>query len=115
MTLEPGSYIWATRGRLWGFRFLRDGGFADPLPIYEAAFAGIADQREVAKRVGEAIVLRFQDPEGRQDHARRVISHDFVIRTMGTGELPAIAGAARIAWESVSAEYDRIWDAARAS
>lgn len=111
MTLEPGSYIWATRGRLWGFRFLRDGGFADPLPIYEAAFAGVADQRQVAKRVGGAIVLRFPDPKGRQDHARRVISHDFVIRSTGTSELPAIDDAARVAWESVSAEYDHLWDA----
>lgn len=110
MTLEPGSYIWATRGRRWGFRFLRDGSYADPLPVYEAAFAGIAEQREVSKRVGNAIVLRFPDPHGRQDHARRLISHDFVIRAVGTTELPAIGDAARIAWESVFAEYDRLWD-----
>ena len=25
------SLIWATRGRTWGFRFLLNGGFADPL------------------------------------------------------------------------------------
>lgn len=112
MTPESGSFIWATRGRRWGFRFLRDGGFADPLPIYEAAFAGVAEQREVAKRVGDAIVLRFPDPKGRQDHARRVISHDFVIRATDTGELPSIEDAARVVWESVSAEYDRLWDAA---
>ena len=24
------TLIWATRGRTWGFRFLRDGGFEEP-------------------------------------------------------------------------------------
>ena len=33
------SLIWATRGRTWGFRFLRDGGFPDPLPVYDLAFS----------------------------------------------------------------------------
>lgn len=115
MTLEPGSYIWATRGHRWGFRFLRDGGYADPLPVYETAFAGVAEQREVAKRVGDTLVLRFPDPERRQDQARRVISHDFVIRSRGAAELPDLADAARIAWDSVSAEYDQLWDAAPSS
>ena len=35
------TLIWATRGRTWGFRFLRDGGLEDPLDTYEEAFAGI--------------------------------------------------------------------------
>lgn len=63
-------FIWATRGRDWGFKFLRDGGFSDPLPIYEAAFAG-TDSSLTA--------LRFDDPEGRTDRAGRVIEHDFVL------------------------------------
>ncbi|MFZ1382811.1 MAG: hypothetical protein WAS54_08520 [Scrofimicrobium sp.] len=110
MTLEAGSYIWATRGKLWGFRFLRDGGYSDPLPVYEAAFAGVADQRKVSKRVGDKLVLRFPDPKGRQDHARRVISHDFVIRA-SSGDLPAVSEAARMAWDTVAAEYEELWDA----
>lgn len=110
MTLEPGTYIWATRGRLWGFRFLRDGGYADPLPVYEAAFSGFVDRRQICERVGESLVLRFPDPKGRQDRARRVISHDFVIRPANSSELPSVDDAARVAWESVSAEYERIWD-----
>lgn len=111
MTLEPGSFIWATRGRHWGFRFLRDGGYADPLPVYEAAFAGLTEQRELCQRVGQALVLRFPDPEGRRDHARRIISHDFVIRPTESGEIPAVAEATRIAWASVAVEYQRLWDA----
>ena len=111
MTLAPGSYIWATRGQRWGFRFLSDGGYADPLPIYEAAFEGVAEQRLVTRRSGDLLVLRFPDPEGRLDHARRIISHDFVIRRMASAPLPSCEDATRIAWATVSQEYDRIWDA----
>ena len=62
-------FIWATRGKDWGFKFLRDGGFSDPLPIYEAAFEGTDPSLST---------LRFDDPEGRTDRAGRVIEHDFV-------------------------------------
>ena len=44
--------IWATRGRTWGFRFLRDGGFEDPLPVYDEAFSEVGDEPEVCRRVG---------------------------------------------------------------
>lgn len=111
MTLEPGTFIWATRGRLWGFRFLRDGGFKDPLPVYERAFAGVANERQVTRVVDGVLVLRFPDPEGRQDRARRTIAHDFVIRPNSSGELPALADAADIAWDSVAADYTRLWAA----
>jgi len=109
MTLEPGSYIWATRGHSWGFRFVRDGGFPDPLPIYEAAFAGVTEQREVRKRVGDALVLRFPDPKGRLDRARRPILHDFVIQAPRSGELPPLTDAVRVAWETVAPDYERLW------
>ncbi|MGO4593138.1 hypothetical protein AB4Z18_04880 [Leifsonia sp. 2TAF2] len=111
MTLEPGSFIWATRGRRWGFRFLRDGGYDDPLPVYEAAFAGLTDRREVCQQADEAIILRFPDPDGRQDHSRRIISHDFVIRPTSSGQLPAVEDAPDIAWATVSADYAQLWDA----
>lgn len=62
-------FIWATRGKDWGFTFLRDGDLTDPLPTYEAAFEG-TDPTLTA--------LRFHDPEGRTDRAGRVIEHDFV-------------------------------------
>lgn len=62
-------FIWATRGRDWGFTFLRDGGLTDPLPTYEAAFES-TDPTLTA--------VRFEDPEGRTDRAGRVIEHDFV-------------------------------------
>ena len=38
-TDENARFIWATRGRTWGFRFLRRGGLEDPLGVYEATFS----------------------------------------------------------------------------
>ena len=46
------TLIWATRGRNWGFRFLRDGDFADPLSEYDAAFAGIGAGPSAYYRAG---------------------------------------------------------------
>lgn len=110
MTLADGSFIWATRGRTWGFRFLRSGGYPDPLPVYEAAFAGVQDDREVCKQVGDTIVLRFADPEGRKDFAHRLIRHDFVLFPTEGSVLPGLDEAARVAWQEVAAEYARVWE-----
>ncbi|OFL93737.1 hypothetical protein HMPREF2734_00840 [Corynebacterium sp. HMSC055D05] len=87
-------FIWATRGRDWGFKFLRDGGFSDPLPIYEAAFAG-TDPSLTA--------LRFDDPEGRTDRAGRVIEHDFVFL-----DAPAPHSQEAV-WQLVAGEYARLY------
>lgn len=104
------NLIWATRGRRWGFRFLLDGGYPDPLPLHEEAFSGVADQREVCRRIGERVALRFPDPLLRTDQAGRVIPHYFV--TWG----PAVQGIASVEdglqeiWPLVAAIYERVWD-----
>jgi len=60
------TFIWATRGRSWGFRFLRDGGYQDSLPVYEAALAALGDDRESWRQLAapgssldKAVALRF--------------------------------------------------------
>ena len=77
-TDENARFIWATRGRTWGFRFLRSGGLEDPLRVYEDTFSKVGDQPEAWRRVADKVALRFPDPDGRQDAAGRVIPHDFV-------------------------------------
>ena len=103
------SLIWATRGRSWGFRFLESGGHADPLPAYEAAFAG-DDGPRTCHRAGDTVAVRFPDPQGRRDAAGRVIPHEFVV----TGELAArvqtVDDAIAIVWPRVEARYADIWD-----
>lgn len=102
--------IWATRGRDWGFRFLRDGGLSDPIFQYEAAFAGIEDDPQVCRRVGEVTALRIVDPGGRRDRAGRLIPHDFVLfDALATAVGTAEDGLNQV-WPLVSDDYEAVWE-----
>lgn len=108
--------IWATRGRAWGFRFLRTGGFADPLPVYQIAFAGLTDEPEVRRRVAgtgalpEMVALRLPDPLGRQDRAGRVIRHDFVVFPPLADDIDSVEQGRQLLWRLVADEFERTWD-----
>ncbi|GAA1915469.1 hypothetical protein [Nocardioides marmoribigeumensis] len=102
--------IWATRGRTWGFRFLRDGGFADPLPVYDNAFAGAPTVDRVCYRTGTTVAIRFPDPLGRTDSAGRTIPHEFVIFPPQTAIVTSIDDAMVQIWPTVEAEFAAIWD-----
>src|SRR4051812_39746227 len=110
------SLIWATRGRMWGFRFLRNAGFEDPLPVYETAFSEVQDGSEAWRRVArtlalpEMVALRFPDPVGRRDLAGRVIPHDFVIFGALADKVDSVeAGRLRI-WPLVADDFERVWE-----
>lgn len=108
------TLIWATRGRTWGFRFLRDGGLADPLPVYERAFADAAGGREFFSRDGDSVALRFVDPEGRSDRSGRPISHDFVVQSPLADEIHSLEDGRRLIWPLVADQYDGVWITAAA-
>jgi len=97
--------IWATRGRSWGFRFLRRGGFVDPLPAYSAAFAEFEGAREVCNHVGDVTSLRFEDPLRRTDRAGRVIPHDFVIFDKVANDIHSVREGIDLVWHLVEEEY----------
>jgi hypothetical protein len=107
--------IWATRGRTWGFRFLRRGGCEDPLPVYDAAFSGVEDKPEAWRRLAETmalpemVALRFPDPEGRQDRAGRVIPHEFVVFPPQADDIESIEDGRRLVWPLVADEFARVW------
>ncbi|UJP38896.1 hypothetical protein ACT17Q_08925 [Cellulomonas sp. CW35] len=104
------NLVWATRGRTWGFRFLLDGGLADPLATYDRAFAGLEGEREVARRVGSLVVLRFADPEGRRDAAGRTIPHDVVVLAPVPGDPQASADEVRrLVWPTLADAYAGVW------
>lgn len=105
------TFLWATRGRDWGFRFLRDGGFEDPLPHYEAAFSQMDSELEALRRTGEGVALRFPDPGSRTDSAGRVISHDFVVYGSKALDITSVEDGLQKIWTTVAEEYARIWDA----
>lgn len=109
-TGERNELIWATRGRDWGFRFLRSGGFEDPLGAYEEAFSGVEDQPEAWSRVDDKVALRFPDPEERRDAAGRVIPHDFVLLGPWADEITTLEDGRQRIWPEVADEFEKVWD-----
>lgn len=107
---EPG-FIWASRGRSWGFRFLRRAGLEDPLAVYEDTFATIGDEPEAWCRVADKVALRFPDPDGRRDAAGRVIPHDFVLFGQRASGITSLEDGRQWIWPEVADEFEHIWDA----
>ncbi|HVM55580.1 MAG TPA: hypothetical protein VM262_20515 [Acidimicrobiales bacterium] len=107
---ENARFIWATRGRTWGFRFLRTGGLPDPLRVYEDTFSKVAEQPEACRRVGDKVALRFPDPDGRRDAAGRVIPHDFVLLGHWADGISSLEDGRRRIWHEVADEFERVWD-----
>lgn len=105
--------IWATRGRTWGFRFLRDGGLEDPLPAYESAFAGAAAGSTAFRRDGDVVAVRFPDPLGRRDAAGRPISHELVLFAPLSDGVTSVDDAVDQVWPQLADEYERAWDSDR--
>jgi hypothetical protein len=110
------TLIWATRGRTWGFRFLRDAGFEEPLRVYDVAFAEIDDGPEIWSRVSgkaelpEMVALRFPDPLGRRDRAGRVIPHHFVVLPPLSDEIGSVEDGLRLVWPLVAPRFERTWE-----
>lgn len=102
--------IWATRGRVWGFRFLLDGGHANPLTFYESAFVGAENEIALCRRSGNQVALRFPDPMDRKDAAGRVIPHDFVVSGTASASINSVGDGLREIWPLVDEFYGRTWD-----
>lgn len=104
------NLIWATRGRTWGFRFLRNGECEDPLPVYDDAFSGVGDEPEVWRRLAQKGALRIPDPLGRQDRVGRIIPHDFVVLGPMADEIDSVEEGRRLIWPQVAQEFDTVWE-----
>jgi len=103
------NLIWATRGRAWGFRFLMDGGFDDPLVVRDAVFSGFEGEPEVWCRIDDKVALRFPDPDERRDAAGRVIPHEFVVLGPDAERIDSLDEGRRRIWPLVADEYERVW------
>lgn len=104
------TFIWLARGRSWGFRFLRDGGFVDPLHQYEEVFDELDLPPDGYQRVGDRVALRLRDPEQRTDRSGRPITHDFVLFGELADRVTSVGDGLREVWPLVSAEYSALWD-----
>jgi hypothetical protein len=107
------AYIWATRGKNWGFRFLRTAGLPDPLELYETAFQGDLDAPETFQANEDTVAIRISDPEGRKDVAGRVIPHEFVLLKPLPREVSSVEEALELVWPLVRDEYALAWDQPR--
>lgn len=104
------TFIWATRGRTWGFRFLSDAGLADPRAEYLRRFAGVENVMPAFRRDGDVVVARFPDPLNRRDSSGRVIPHEFVVFSPTSEPILSIEDAVQALWPEVETDFDRIWD-----
>ncbi|MBF4573181.1 hypothetical protein ITJ64_11690 [Herbiconiux sp. VKM Ac-1786] len=102
--------LWATRGRTWGFRFLRRGGLVDPLPEFSSAFANLDGARQTWNHVATTTALRFQDPNGRTDRAGRIIPHEFVIFDGAGKEINSVEAGIELVWPLFEDEYARDYE-----
>ncbi|WP_082007099.1 hypothetical protein [Pseudarthrobacter phenanthrenivorans] len=102
--------IWATRGRMWGFRFLYKGGFSDPLVEYDKVFSDAEGELELCRHFGEIVALRFPDPYGRHDRAGRIIQHDFVVFPPLAGSVGSVGDGMRHVWPFVAEQYAEVWN-----
>lgn len=104
------NLVWATRGRSWGFRFLLDGGYSDPLPVYERAFAGTEGESILCRRVNAHVALRFPDPRGRRDQAGRLIPHDIVVLPPLADDVRSVEDGRRLVWPLLADTFARVWE-----
>jgi hypothetical protein len=103
------KFIWATRGKTWGFRFLRTAGLPNPLVAYEEAFAGTEGAQDAFQRRAGTLAVRFPDPEHRRDRAGRIIPHEFVLIAPDNVRFSDNEGARAALWHEVKDEYASIW------
>lgn len=103
--------IWVARGRSWGFRFLADGGYSEPLGVYERAFHGAEDDALVFRSVEVGLVLRFPDPLERLDSSGRMLAHDVILAGSHPG-LASFEQAVAMVWPRLEGAYALVWDQA---
>ncbi|MBC9954618.1 hypothetical protein ICM05_08165 [Leucobacter sp. cx-42] len=104
--------IWATRGKTWGFKFLRADGCADPLPAFEQAFRGAPASGDFFARTNDntGFMFRLMDPRGRTDRSGRVIPHEIIVFGDPAETVQSLDDALREIWPELSVQYDAVWD-----
>lgn len=102
--------MWATRGRTWGFRFLRRDPQRDPLTMYEEFFPPTELHAPPVRKVRDKVAVHLPDPQGRRDRSGRIIMHDFVLGGDDAALVSEVDDVERIVWPQVAKEYGEIWD-----
>jgi hypothetical protein len=104
------NFIWATRGRTWGFTFIAKAELRDPLSTYERAMS-MLDGSIQGRAHGDGVVaLKLIDPEGRRDRSGRPITHSFVLFGDLADRVGSVEDGIREVWPLVAAQYESAWD-----
>lgn len=103
--------LWATRGRTWAFRFLRNDFDVEPLLAYDAGFDGFPADAEGCFRRRDLVALRFVDPEGRCDFAGRAILHEVVLSGSEAEAVTTLPRGVEFVWPIIGPDYELKWDA----
>lgn len=105
---DPVGVVHASRGKHKGFHFMEKGGMSDPLYEYDkAGFTGNTD-REFFTRYGdrnEKVAARFSDPEGRTDHAGRIIPHEVILPSALAKDINSLSDAIGKVWPLIKDSY----------
>jgi hypothetical protein len=65
------------------------------------------------RRVGAQVALRFPDPDGRHDHAGRVIPHDIIVLPPLPDGVRSVEEGQRIVWPLLADAFALLWDQPR--
>lgn len=103
---DPITVLHASRGKNKGFRFYSDGQSPSPLQEFDKAFPeGDREARTLFKKYDGKIAATFSDPEGRKDHAGRVIPHSVVIPKTMTDGINSLDDVINKIWPIVKEDY----------
>jgi hypothetical protein len=103
--------IHASRGKNKGFHFIKSGGLPDPLHDYEKAFGADSGKAEMFRRLDDGrIAAGFLDPQGRSDHAGRMIPHQVLIPHSMASGINNLDDVRNKIWPLLKPTYDTMYE-----
>ena len=106
------KFLWATRGKLWGFCFLSHADLDDPIPTYDEAFSEGCLTGESFWRGPNTLAFRFKDPLLRTDLSGRPILHEIVILDSAVllSKINSVDSGMAEIWPTIAEHYAAIWE-----
>ena len=106
------KFLWATRGKLWGFNFLSRADLDDPMPIYDEAFSEKNLRAESFWHGVNTLAFRFVDPLSRTDFSGRPIHHEIVIidSLNSISKIDSVESGVGEIWPLLAEHYATIWE-----
>jgi hypothetical protein len=106
------KFLWATRGKFWGFNFISRADLVDPMPTYDEAFSDKNLRAESFWRGVNTLAFRFVDPLLRADFSGRPIQHEIVIIDSSDSitKINSVESGVGEIWPLLAEHYAAIWE-----